>query len=201
MGAQRQVKRELTAKTSLEDFHNQYWYLADLVDFCRRHEIDSTGRKDELIRRVETFLKTGRRVARTPRKRAARVEAGVITLDAPVTSAFKCDAAARAFFQSVIGDHFHFTAHLQQFRRAHRGPCPLTYGDLVREWIAEYERRKDKNYRPKIERTWQYNQFVRDYMADKERNSGRSIRDAAKAWNRVREHQGPHTYAEYLRIG
>jgi hypothetical protein len=46
---------------------------------------------------------------------------------------------------AVIGPHFHFTVHLQRFRRA-RAEQTLTYGDLAREWIAEFERRKDKSY-------------------------------------------------------
>jgi hypothetical protein len=197
------MKRTLTDQTSLEDFHNHYWYLADLVDFCRRYELDPSGRKDELARRVETFLKTGRRTPKAPTKTSRRSDRqdGPITLDAPVTQAFKCDAATRAFFQSVIGEHFHFTADLQKFRRDHQSKgIGLTYGDLVREWVAEFERRKDKAYKPRIERTWQYNQFVRDFMGDKPRNSGKSIRDAAQVWNRIRDHEGPHTYAEYLRI-
>jgi hypothetical protein len=197
------MRRLLTNETSLEDFHKHYWYLAELVDFCRRYEIDPYGRKDELILRIEKFLRTGRRTSKTPRK-ATRLEnrqQGPITLDAAVTTAFKCNSATREFFQSVIGEHFHFTAHLQQFRREHqRKGTSLTYGDLVREWISEFERRKDKSYKPKIGRTGQYNQFVRDFMADKARNSGKSIREAAAAWTRIREHEGPHTYAEYRRI-
>ena len=65
--------------------------------------------------------------------------------------------------------------------------------------MAEYERRKDKSYKPKIERTWQYNQFVREFIADKPRNAGKSIRDAAREWTILRKGEEPHTYAEYLR--
>jgi hypothetical protein len=119
----------------------------------------------------------------------------------PVTDCYRCSAETRAFFKSVIGDHFHFTAHLQQYRRQkQRERAPLTYGELVHEWLAEQERRKDPNYRSAISPSWQYNQFVRDFMADRERNAGKTMSDAARAWNRLRVHRGPHTYDEYRRL-
>ena len=53
MGAQSGMKKSLTAETSLEDFHQFYWYLKDLVEFCRRYGLDASGRKLELVERVE----------------------------------------------------------------------------------------------------------------------------------------------------
>ncbi len=197
----------LTPETSVEEFHNHYRYLNELTAFCRSQGLPASGQKQELVARIEEFLKTGRRdpaptKARARKKSAAAARSGPITLDTVVGDDFKCDAETRDFFKSVIGDHFHFTAHLQQFRRERqRKGVRLTYGDLVQEWLAERERRKDPNYKSKIGRYWQYNQFVRDFMADKQRNAGKGMSEAARAWNIIRAHSGPHNYEEYRRLG
>jgi hypothetical protein len=47
---------------------------------------------------------------------------------------YKSDAKTRALFEKMIGPHFHFTYHLNQYRLLHAG---LTYGDLIDEWIQE----------------------------------------------------------------
>ncbi len=197
------VRPPLTATTSPTDLRSYYWYLQELVAFARAHEIPASGPKDELLRRIDLFLRTGRRpktrAASAPRRGAKRP--GPLTVRTVVGDDFRCDAGTRAFFKSVIGEHFHFTAHLQQFRRERIGRGErLTYGDLAREWIAEHERRKDKNYKSELSRSWEYITFVRAFFADKRRNAGRSMGDAAKAWNEIRVHHGPRTYAEYVRL-
>ncbi|MEU5633650.1 DUF6434 domain-containing protein [Streptomyces rishiriensis] len=189
---------------SFDSFRGYYWYRDELAAFCRANGLASSGQKHELILRVEAFLtgagpKPEASPARTRPARAPRT--GPITPDTPVGEDFRCNAETRAFFKSVIGDHFHFTAHIQRYRRERqRAGTPLTYGDLAREWVAEHERRKEKGYQSVIAPTWQYNQFVRDFLADKPRNTGKGIGDAATAWKTIREERGPHTYAEYVRL-
>jgi len=183
-----------------------YWYMAELVAFCRDAGLATTGQKHEVLARVRRHL-GGAPLEAAPAPARARAVAKKRTtassaprrlaLDAPIGDTYKCDAETRAFFEEVIGPHFHFTAHLQRFRREHRGE-PLTYGDLAREWVAEYERRKDKNYKAPIMHTWEYNNFVRDFLADQSRNAGKGIRDAAAAWNEVRQSCGPRDYASSI---
>lgn len=178
-----------------------YWYLQELVAYCREHGLPSAGHKHEVIERVRRHLQgTSQPVARRPAPRRAKAASAgprELTLDTPIGPDYKCDAATRAFFESVIGPHFHFTAHLQRFRRANadRG---LTYGDLATEWVAEHERRKDKNYTSTLMHTWEYNRFVRDYMRDKPRNEGKTLKDAAAAWNALRQSCGPRDYASSI---
>jgi SAP domain-containing new25/Domain of unknown function (DUF6434) len=195
---------ELTPRTSVDDFRNHYWYLHEVVAFCRKHGLPIHGQKLDLMGRIESFLATGYRApaAASPRALSERgVRPDRLAVDAPVTAAFKCDDRTRAFFKSVIGDHFHFTAHVQQFRRdRQRRGARVTYGDLVKEWLAEQERRKDKNYKSTLQKTWEYNGFVREFLSDKQRNAGKGITDAAKAWNLVRAHCGPRNYASYLTL-
>lgn len=175
-----------------------YWYMQELVAYCRERGLPTQGHKHEVIERVRQHLRGGPVAApREPaRAKAARAPAGArtITLETPIGPDYKCDADTRAFFEAVIGPHFHFTAHLQRWRRANT-QRQLTYGDLAAEWIAEHERRKDKNYKSTLMHTWEYNRFVRDYMRDKERNHGKTLKDAAAAWNELRQSCGPRDYA------
>lgn len=177
-----------------------YWYMQELVVYCREHGLPSSGQKHEVLERVRRHIEgkpLQRRVAKFAASRPAAVPAGELTLDTRVDSSYKCDARTRAFFQSVIGPRFHFTAHLQQFRRG-QPEGSLTYGDLASEWLAEEERRKNKDYRSSLMHTWEYNRFVRDYMQDKPRNEGKTLKDAAKAWSRLRESRGPRDYASSI---
>lgn len=178
-----------------------YWYMQELVTYCREQGLSTHGHKHEVLERVRDHLcgslvMTTRESARAKSTRAATGD-HTITFETRIGPDYKCDSNTRAFFESVIGPHFHFTAHLQRFRRAntHR---QLTYGDLATEWIAEHERRKDKNYKSTLMHTWEYNRFVRDYMRDKERNQGKTLKDAAAAWNELRQSCGPRDYASSI---
>jgi hypothetical protein len=191
---------------AVEALDQYYWYMQELVAYCRRQGLPAAGQKHEVIERVRHHL-SGKAVpalrrpsapgAGSSAKRAPAAGPRQITLDTPVGPDYKCDAATRAFFEAVIGPHFHFTAHLQRFRRAN-AERRLTYGDLVVEWAVEHERRKDKNYTSTLMHTWEYNRFVRDYMRDKPRNEGKTLKDAAAAWNALRQSRGPRDYASSI---
>ncbi|SLM49937.1 conserved protein of unknown function [Nitrospira japonica] len=205
MSAKTKSKRPpLTANISIDEFRAFYWYLHELVEFCRNNGLPTGGQKLAVVSRIERFIRSGKRTGlaeSTSIKRRVSTAPRELSILTVVGNDFKCDVTARNFFKSVIGEHFHFTAHVNRFRRERlRRGIRTTYGDLAREWLAEHERRKDPRYKSKIERSWQYNQFVRDFAADKLRNRGKGMRGAAKAWNEIREHRGPHTYAEYVRI-
>lgn len=167
------------------------------MKFCTNHGIPTHGMKHELCVLIEQFLKTGAvPQKKTSYKKAASFQKTVpLTLDTPVDESYRCNEETRAFFKSVIGPHFHFTAHLQAYIKANR-ERGLTYGSLAKEWQAEFERRKDKNYKAPIMKTWEYNQFTRDFLGDRS-NKGKSIKDAASAWKKIRTNNGPRTYMEY----
>src|SRR4029077_4689868 len=95
---------------------------------------------------------------------------------------YMSDAKTRSFFKSQIGPGFHFTYRLNQYRLAHRN---LTYGDLVDEWIPARDRRRNSSYKAELAEHGKYNRFIRDYFAD-ELNRGKSLRDAAAAWNKIK---------------
>ena len=182
-----------------DDLRRYYWLKKELVQFCHQLGVPASGRKLEILRRIEVYLKTGkvlppeRIVLGAPNNSSASQADGrnrKLTLATPVVN-FKSDQRTRDFFTSVIGPQFHFTAHLNQFMR---GRHDLTYGDLVKEWLAERDRRKDKSYKPRIMKSGEYNQFIRDFFADPA-NLGKRLTDAVSSWERVKRLPGPRVYS------
>lgn len=197
--SQSDARPKLTKNIPIADLGNYYWLKSELVDFCIKYGLPTGGRKLEILARIEAFLQSGEIIKPnvvilgakpdSAKGKSARSDEP-LTLDTPVVN-FKSDQRTREFFKSVIGPHFHFTAYLNDFMR---GRDDLTYGDLVHEWLAEYERRKDRNYKPPIMKSCEYNQFVRDFFADA-RNQGKPLREAVAAWNEVKTKHGPRKYS------
>jgi SAP domain-containing new25/Domain of unknown function (DUF6434) len=175
---------------SVADFKAYYWSMADLTDFAKRLGLSSHGNKPDLSARIE------RRLRRLPdeqslqqRPTGPRDSDKTLRPETRVVN-YKSDDGTRAFFERNIGPHFHFTYHLNQYRLANRN---LTYGDLIREWVAEYERRQDPKYRAPIASHGEYNRYIRDYFSD-ERNKGKTLRDAVASWNAAKRGRGDRRY-------
>lgn len=183
---------KLTATISLNDFKNFYWLKKELSTFCMQHGIPATGLKPVLFERILYFLETGSMpdVKQNSTKEKRKKLTHNITPETPVTNAFTCDSTTRAFFEQHIGPHFHFSVHLNSFRKKQSN---LTYQDLINEWLAEYNRRKNKSYKPPITSSCEYNQFIRDFFADP-KNQAQSLKDAIKAWNEIKKKYGPRKY-------
>jgi hypothetical protein len=164
---------------------------ADLVRFARQLGLPTHGYKPALSTRIERHLQGLRTPAESgpERPNAPRDSDRPLRRDTPVVR-YMSDAKTRAFFESQIGPGFHFTYRLNQYRLTHR---TLTYGDLVDEWIAERDRRRTSSYKAEIAQHGKYNRFIRDYFAD-ERNQGKSLRDAATAWNKIKTRKGGPDY-------
>ena len=97
---------------------------------------------------------------------------------------YKNDAATRKFFVEQIGRRFHFTDYLRQFTNKNNlANKKLTYGDLVKGWLAEESRKKDPNYKTTIGKQFKYNQFIRDFFLHEK---GKTLADAIKEWKMVR---------------
>ena len=171
---------------SVADFISYYWMKDDLVRFARRLGLPTHGHKPELGARIERRL---RRIPNRdePRRKSAkgpRDSDRALSRETRVVH-YKSDARTRAFFESEIGPAFHFTYRLNQWRLAREDAGNLTYGDLIDEWLAERERRRDPAYEATLAAQGEYNLFVRGFFADPA-NAGKSLADAAGAWNAIK---------------
>lgn len=175
---------------SIEDFRRYYWLKAELQAFARQLGVSNGGYKPELALRIEHRL-LGKPVVADPEPASTKQRDSDIPLtrETPVVN-FKSDAKTRAFFKSQVGPEFHFTYLMNQYRLAHKD---LTYGDLIDAWIAERDKRRNPDYAPPIASHGKYNRFIRAFFADPE-NRGKSMKEAAAAWNIVKTTAGEQLY-------
>jgi hypothetical protein len=188
MGKQRRPAKSRSAGPQLrlgmrvQDFDECYWMKEDLINFARELGLRTDGYKPEVMARIRRRL-----LGLAPLKDTRSRETGPrdsdkpLTRDTPVVN-YKNDERTREFFKRQIGPEFHFTYHVNQYRLKNPG---LTYGDMIDEWLAENERRKRKDYKPRLAKHGEYNIFVRAFFADPV-NHGKSMREAAAAWNKVK---------------
>ena len=189
-GSRTHSKPALRPGISVTEYRAYYWMKDDLIVFARQLGLPTHGYKPELSARIDRRLRGISETAEPERKsKGPRDSDQPLQRDSPVIN-YKSDDKTRAFFKSQIGPEFHFTYLLNQYRLAHD---KLTYGDLVDVWVAERDRRRSRDYRPAIAEQGKYNRFIRDFFDD-ERNKGKSLADAAKAWNAIKNKRGEPRY-------
>ncbi|KAB8135783.1 cytoplasmic protein [Gracilibacillus oryzae] len=184
------MRPPLTKNISIQDFHSFYWLKKELQQFCRECGISTAGAKLEIAARIVRFIETGEIQKPLRRKKtnkqSCNEELGLHTV---ISENHRCSQEVRAFFKSII-PNFHFSTHIQTYLKQNAGK---TYQDVVEEWFAEEQRKKDPAYKKEIAPQFEYNQFIRDFFADPE-NKGKTREEAIKAWNIVKKQPGSNKY-------
>ncbi len=179
----------LNHEMSPYDFRSYYWLKDELVLFCRKHGISSTGSKPEITARIEAYLACGcisgpeqvKASGHRTRKAGRSKNMAAPDLTTAIGSDYTNSQANRAFFLSVIGPGFHFTTRFMRFCKEHP---EKTYGDAVNEWLAEQaEKRSGLSPKP-IAPQFEYNRFVRAYVVA---HKGATLKDAVKSWNEYKQ--------------
>jgi hypothetical protein len=166
-----------------------YMNMKELREECEFLGLKPKGKKTSLIQSLFGFALHG--IAPTfkgiPAK--CRAKPGTqypIAMDGLILKgSYKCDSATRAFFKSVIGPHFHFTAFGIDWINAQwlNGKTP-TYGEFAKMWSKESLRRKTQPARPKKE--WAYLTFLQNAKKDYPRATRSQV---LKLWKKEREAQ------------
>ena len=99
-----------------------------------------------------------------------------------------CSEVHRAFFKEHIGASFSFNVAFQKWLKANTGK---TYKEAVDAYFAILEDKK--NNKSVIDKQFEYNTYVRDFMAA---NKGRSLNDAIKCWNYKKSMPGHNRYED-----
>lgn len=168
----------LDLETDANDFLAFYWLKDELVEFCRVNGLPTSGSKRELTERIAHFLRTGELLL--PEKRPKlKTDGQAPTLETLITSDYRSNQINRAFFEEMIGKHFHFSTAFQQYFKDNVGK---TYGDAVAYWyeLEEQEKRGVKN---DIAPQFEYNRFIRQYH---EQNPDATHAAAVAAWKAYR---------------
>jgi len=172
---------ELDSKTFKE-----YYYLKDeLIDFCRKNNLQTTGGKIELTERIAKFLNTGERNIENHSIKRAKI-VGEITLDAIIEDNFICSEKHRAFYKEQIGKNFSFNVLFQKWLKSNSGK---TYKDSIEAYYKILEDKK-KN-KTTIDKQFEYNTYIRDFFND---NKDKTLEQAIKCWKYKKSLKGHNKY-------
>ena len=105
---------DLDLRLSAEIFRQYYYLKEELVDFCRKNNLQATGSKSELSERIEVFLESGKRI-RAERKTRKTQSAGEIKPNNIIEENFVCSEKHRAFFKEQVGKSFSFNVAFQKW--------------------------------------------------------------------------------------
>lgn len=187
------MRERITARPELNNvldgktFLKWYWLKEELTVFCKANGIPATGSKNELTERITCFLDTGKVPAVTKTRRVLS-KVTSINLDSLIEPDLVCSEVHRAFFKEHIGASFSFNVAFQKWLKANSGK---TYKEAVDAYFAILEDKK--NNKSVIDKQFEYNTYVRDFMAA---NKGRSLNDAIKCWNYKKSMPGHNRYED-----
>lgn len=175
----------LDKKLNSKTFRDFYYLKEELVDFCRKNNLPTSGGKLEIIERIAYFLDTGKILSTSKPKTRAVVKTN-ISENTKIESDFTCSEKHRAFFKEHIGNSFSFNVPFQNWLKNNAGK---TYHDAI---LAYYqileEKKKGKTV---IDKQFEYNKYTRDFFED---NKGKSLEDAIKCWKYKKQLKGHNCY-------
>lgn len=182
---------KLNKNINIEDFKDFYWLKGELVSFCKEIGINSSDGKIDIADRISRYLKTGKIENKNPnkdRKIKKSIQKTPENINEIIPDNYTSSQLFREYFESIIGQHFHFTAYMAKYIKDHSG---ITFKEYINEWCAEYERKKNKNYKPEIMKSCEYNQYIRDFFKD---NPDKTRAEAIKYWKIKKSLRGDNVY-------
>ncbi|MDO5564912.1 MAG: DUF6434 domain-containing protein [Eubacteriales bacterium] len=164
----------------------EYYYLKEeLIDFCRKNDLQTTGGKLELTERIANFLDTGKRIYKTHTTRESKIIDG-ITLDTIIEKNFVCSEKHRAFYKEQMGSGFSFNVAFQKWLKSNEGK---TYQNSIDAYYQILEDKK-KN-KTTIDKQFEYNTYIRDFFND---NKDKNLEQAIKCWKYKKSLKGHNKY-------
>lgn len=160
-------------------FKSYYYLKEELVAFCRKEGLQTTGSKTELTERIATYLETGQKTRISYKSHKPPSPIIHITKETEIEQDFVCSEKHRSFFKQIIGKSFSFNVPFQKWLKSNAGK---TYQDAIEAYHQiQEEKKKEKTT---IGQQFEYNTYIRDFFAD---NPGKSLQDAIKGWRHKKE--------------
>lgn len=175
------LDKNLDSKT----FRDFYYLKEELVDFCRKNSLPTSGGKIEITDRIACYLDTGKIAPVKVGKKKPPVITD-INEETEIEPNFVCSEKHRAFFKERIGNSFSFHVAFQKWLKSNTGK---TYKEAITAYYQILEDKKKGN--TKIDKQFEYNTYIRDFFAD---NKGRSLEEAIKCWKYKKQLQGHNRY-------
>ncbi|MEL7160430.1 MAG: DUF6434 domain-containing protein [Bacteroidota bacterium] len=183
----------LDRNISLSDFQDFYWLKRELQVFCREEGLRTTGKKLEIANRIVHYLKTGETGA-TPPSEPYPVRSKFDWKKAPlhretiITDNYRNTENVRRFFRREIGQGFKFNVRFMEWMRTNVGK---SLGDAITAWQTIARDRKRASGPKQIAPQFEYNRYLRDYLADNpngDRTTGIAL------WKIKRRRRGDNVY-------
>jgi hypothetical protein len=192
-------KSKLSAKMTVAEFDNGYWYATEIKDFAQAIGIPYSNklRKDELEKSIRVFLETGKVILPTKRSLTRPgikdIERG-LSLDLPIVH-YTSNKKTKDF---IVGEAQKMAPGLKRRSGARyrlnrwreeqltKGK-KITYGDLVKQYVKLNEREEPFEQIPIA----CYINFLSDFLKA-ENNATRP--DAMAAWKQLKRMNVPKNY-------
>ena len=183
-------RNKLNKNLKASEFKEYYFLKEELKEFCRNEGLKLSGSKSQLEERIICYLDTGKSSDDSnPTKNNTNfqksnlnkaIASEEITLDSILGENFKCSEDKREFFEKEIGKGFKFKVQFQKWLKSNPDKTINAYYEL--------QNSKEKT---KIDKQFQYNQYIRDFFED---NDDRTLNDAIKCWKHKKSLKGHNKY-------
>jgi len=180
---------------SYDEFSKYYWYRIELSKICRKLGISDTGTKQELNDNIKEYFSGN--IVKKRKEIAPQKNFTEITLDSPLLKCgFSFNAAFREYFSNKTGvKNFKFTADMATAWRKVKKDNDSNF--TIQDMLDVYYQKS--NYAKYDSSTCQWNQFLKDFYADKENSIFKDkLRVATMLWNIVKNSSGPKVYTQKL---
>lgn len=167
-------------------FCSFYWLKEELVEFCRKNDLPTSGGKLELTERIAHFLDTGEILLPGTKEKKKTTLPAIMTENSLIEPDFVCTEKHRAFFKEHIGKSFSFNVPFQKWLKSNAGK---TYKEAITAYYEILEEKKKS--KSSIDKQFEYNTYIRDFFED---NKGKSLEDAIKCWKYKKQLQGHNRY-------
>ena len=176
---------DLDLNLDSKTFKEYYYLKEELIEFCRKNKLQTSGGKLELTERIEKYLDTGEKTYIKHNSKRNKVE-NEINLDTIIEDNFVCSEKHRNFYKNQIGKNFSFNVIFQKWLKNNPGK---TYQDSIDAYYKILEdKKKNKTI---IDKQFEYNTYIRDFFND---NKDKTLKQAIICWNYKKSHKGHNKY-------
>lgn len=155
---------------TINEFKSYYWYREDLVNICRKLDLDYDGSKDELEKRIIAYLNGNILESKRKNLNKKRMNKKMTDVTAEmkiIEGGFKFNNAARDFFKTYFNtDKFTFNREMVLAVREAEENNDLNM--TVQDLIDIYTKKKNinKELLNSSKQTCQWNNFYKDLCHD-----------------------------------
>ena len=187
---------DFTTMKTYQEFSHYYWYRTELADICKQLGLEYSGIKTELEEEIKQYF-AGNVVQKKVPLKTKKKQGIELTLDTPLLSCgFAFNTRFREFFAQQTGvSSFKFTADMAAAWRKVKAEKDGEF--TLRDMLAIYQ--GQSTYAKYDSTSCQWNQFVKDFCADKNNAAfQQKLKVAAILWQKVKHSTAPKVYHQQL---